>query len=99
MDDVKPFAIQFVKQSPALLRARARSRSVSVAPISHPPTKVPVPSTAPRRKSRLERELAKVAREIDDDAGLEWGMDEEVGEDLGRMWREGSVVKYLDQCA
>lgn len=92
-------------------KARSRSRSVSVAPSSVPnPARAYEPSTPfrpggqrhrqvsttpSRKKSRSERELARVARDIGDDAGLEWGMDEEIGVDLGRLWREGSVVQYL----
>lgn len=47
------------------------------------------------KKNRLERDLAKLAMACEDDDGLEWGMDEEAGLDLGRSYREGSVVKYL----
>lgn len=97
VEDNKPFSeIKFTTQSPALLRARSRSRSVSTAPTSRRQSVAPLPSTTPRRKSRLERDLARVARVAGDEAGLEWGMDEEVGDDVGRMWREGSVARYLD---
>ncbi|WWC72979.1 uncharacterized protein I206_106943 [Kwoniella pini CBS 10737] len=87
-----------------MINARSRSRSISIAPSSSssssssgvrlttPSYKGPlrVISTTPRKKSRVERELARKAQEMDD-AGLEWGMDEDT-EDGGRMWREGSIV-------
>jgi len=97
MEDPKPLPdIKFTTQSPALLRTHSRSLSVSVARTSRRQSFALVPNTTPRKRSRLERDLAKVARVAGDEAGLEWGMDEEVGEDLGRIWREGSVVRYLD---
>lgn len=80
-------------------KARARSRSLSMGPRAAsvtPMRGVSVrPSTTPRRRSRLERDLARVAREVTDDAGLEWGLDEDVGEDCARSWRESSVIKYV----
>ncbi|WWD21303.1 hypothetical protein CI109_105787 [Kwoniella shandongensis] len=50
--------------------------------------------STPSRKSRVMRSLARVAREVGDEAGLEWGLDEEA-DDGGRMWREGSVATYV----
>ncbi|ORY33127.1 hypothetical protein BCR39DRAFT_332994 [Naematelia encephala] len=94
--DLSSSEIRFISGSSLDLRARSRSRSMSVAPHSTPgPSSRVLPATTPRKRSRLERELARVAREVGDEAGLEWGMDEDVGEDLGRMWREGSVVRPL----
>ena len=48
-----------------------------------------------RRKSRKERELARVARMMGDDVGLEWGLDEDFGVELARGMREGTVVSHL----
>lgn len=84
--------------SPAYLRARSRTRSRSISVLRTPAPKAPpmrVAATTPRKKSRIERDLARVARDLGDDAGLEWGMDEEVGPELSRIWREGSVVTYV----
>ena len=55
------------------------------------------PASTPRvkGKSRLEEELEHVAELVEDES-LEWGMDEDVEEDVGRMWRAGSVVRYVD---
>jgi hypothetical protein len=41
-------------------------------------------------------DLRRLAEQIGDDAGYEWGMDEDAGEEVGRLWREGSVVRYVD---
>lgn len=65
------------------------------------PARSPAPpkrpaATGPPRPSRDERELARLAQSIDDDAGYEWGLDDEVGEEISRLWREGSVVRYID---
>ncbi|WRT69196.1 uncharacterized protein IL334_006180 [Kwoniella shivajii] len=100
--------IKFTSQPAAYIRAlvksRSRSRSVSVVTSSistnqgymTPSTKrvLRAVNSTPRRKSRVERELARVARDLGDDAGLEWGLDEDT-EDGGRMWREGSVVSFV----
>ena len=94
VENNKPSGIQFTTMSPAFLRARSRSRSVSVMPAPH--SQWANRSETLRKKSRSERDLAKVARVAGDEAGLEWGMDDEVGEENGRLWREGSVVRYLD---
>ncbi|WWC63906.1 uncharacterized protein I303_106511 [Kwoniella dejecticola CBS 10117] len=86
------------------IKGRSRSRSISITPSSSSSSaassaRLTTPSyrpllrmvaTTPRKKSRIERELARRAEEMDD-AGLEWGMDEDT-EDGGRMWREASVV-------
>ena len=92
--DTKSPGIRFTTMSPAMLRARSRPRSVSVLPA--PRSQWACRPETPVRKSRSERDLAKVAQVAGDEAGLEWGMDDEVGEELGRIWREGSVVRYLD---
>jgi len=55
----------------------------------------PHPASTPRRRSKLEEKLGIIAQTVDGES-LEWGMDEDVGEDLGKMWREGSVVHYLE---
>lgn len=73
-----------------------RTPSRSTTPASALYHKRPATTSAPRRPTRIERELARVARSIDDDAGYEWGLDDEVGEELGRLGREGSVVKFLE---
>ncbi|WWC98099.1 hypothetical protein V866_004990 [Kwoniella sp. B9012] len=80
------------------LSSRSRSKSISVQPsslsrLSTPSHKAPSRevSSTPRKKSRVEMELARKALELGDDAGLEWGLDEDT-EDGGRMWREGSVA-------
>ncbi|KAK6906150.1 hypothetical protein I203_100134 [Kwoniella mangroviensis CBS 8507] len=80
------------------LSSRSRSRSMSDQPSplsrlstpSHKASSREVSSTS-RKKSRVEMELARKALELGDDAGLEWGLDEDT-EDGGRMWREGSVA-------
>ncbi|WVF65416.1 hypothetical protein IAT40_000143 [Kwoniella sp. CBS 6097] len=52
--------------------------------------------TRPRSLGRIERKLARIARQVTDDDGLEWGLDEDCeDEDGGRMWREGSVVSHI----
>ncbi|GFZ47323.1 hypothetical protein JCM24511_05066 [Saitozyma sp. JCM 24511] len=86
---------------PSTAPARSRSRSVSVAPAPHkssaskaPPLRSATPT--PRKRTRSEMDLQRLAEQIGDDAGYEWGMDEDAGEEVGRMWREGSVVKYVD---
>jgi hypothetical protein len=53
------------------------------------------PASTPRRRSKLEERLEIIAQTVNGES-LEWGMDEDVGEDLGKMWREGSVVHYLE---
>ncbi|WVQ82319.1 hypothetical protein IAT38_004447 [Cryptococcus sp. DSM 104549] len=51
--------------------------------------------STPTRKSRMVlRGLERAAAEAGDEAGLEWGLDEEA-DDGGRMWREGSVRTYV----
>lgn len=77
--------------------SRGRASSRPVTPVQSPaPPKRPATTGAAPRPSRDERELAKLARSIDDDAGYEWGLDDEVGEEISRLWREGSVVRYID---
>lgn len=77
-------------------RARSHSLSAYSAPRASTPlaraTSRP-PNSTPRKKTRLEREIARVAMSVEDD-DLEWGMDEDVG-DEARQWREGSVVSYI----
>jgi hypothetical protein len=53
-------------------------------------------TTTPRKRTRSEMDLRRLAEQIGDDAGYEWGMDEDAGEEVGRLWREGSVVRYVD---
>jgi hypothetical protein len=74
---------------------RGRSRSVSVKPAVQRISLASFPATTPRKNHRFEKELARVAREVGDEAGLEWGMDEDAGLEIGRMWREGSVVRFV----
>ncbi|WVQ74906.1 hypothetical protein IAR50_004514 [Cryptococcus sp. DSM 104548] len=50
--------------------------------------------TSPARKSQIWKSLEKAAREVGDEDGLEWGLDEET-DDGGRMWRDSSVSAYL----
>ncbi|WVN85934.1 uncharacterized protein L203_101091 [Cryptococcus depauperatus CBS 7841] len=100
-----PPPIVFKSLPSPVVHARARSRSASTAPAfetnpSTPQTRsrgLPDPrqlATTPSRKSsRALRNLQRVAKEIGDNAGLEWGLDEEA-DDGGRMWREGSVAAY-----
>lgn len=71
---------------PCALRTPKAQRS-----IMSPGSKVP--KTAPTRKGKVLMDLQRVAKEIGDEAGLEWGLDEET-DDGGRMWREGSVAAY-----
>lgn len=98
-----PSHIRLTSLPAVVVRARARSRSLSMAPpcalrtpkaqrsIMSPGSKVP--KTAPTRKGKVLMDLQRVAKEIGDEAGLEWGLDEET-DDGGRMWREGSVAAY-----
>lgn len=77
-------------------------------PTPSPQKRRSTPSTAPRPpvhtarastplsarpKDETELELERVAAEMGDDAGLEWGLDEDAG-DIAREFREGSVVVY-----
>ncbi len=49
-----------------------------------------------KNRNRTERDLARLAKgEVFEDAGLEWGMDEDAGFEIARLFREGSVVQYL----
>lgn len=78
------------------VRSRSRSVSVSSRTVTGTPSRARVysrttPASTPRKKSRTERHLEYIAASMDDDEGLEWGLDEEVGDDA-RVWREGSVV-------
>lgn len=54
-----------------------------------------LPSTTPRKRTKLERDLAREARRLGDEEGLEWGLDDDVGEELGRLFRESSVFQYV----
>ncbi|KAK8844041.1 hypothetical protein IAR55_006835 [Kwoniella newhampshirensis] len=99
-----------VVRAHARANARSRSRSVSIASYSTSAIekdRFATPSqdssrrrdlretlSTPTRKTRVMRSLARVAREVGDEAGLEWGLDEEA-DDGGRMWREGSVATYV----
>lgn len=84
-------------------RSRSRSRSVSVAPTTKafvtPNNKSMdrnAATTIKRRLSRTERELARMARDMPDDAGLEWGLDEDVGQEVARAGREGTMFIYVN---
>ncbi|OWZ77473.1 hypothetical protein C365_03808 [Cryptococcus neoformans Bt85] len=98
-----PSHIRLTSLPAVVVRARARSRSLSMAPPgalrtprARGSTVLPgsrVPQTAPTRKGKVLMDLQRVAKEIGDEAGLEWGLDEET-DDGGRMWREGSVAAY-----
>jgi hypothetical protein len=86
---------------PSTAPARSRSRSVSVVPAPHKSSASKQPplrsaTTTPRKRTRSEMDLRRLAEQIGDDAGYEWGMDEDAGEEVGRLWREGSVVRYVD---
>ncbi|WVW79492.1 hypothetical protein I302_101461 [Kwoniella bestiolae CBS 10118] len=93
--------IKFTSLPRSHIQSRSRSRSISIQPssssggsrLSTPSYKPPIRevSSTPRKKSRVEIELARKALELGDEAGLEWGLDEDT-EDGGRMWREGSVA-------
>ncbi|ODO06722.1 hypothetical protein I350_04081 [Cryptococcus amylolentus CBS 6273] len=50
--------------------------------------------TSPAKKSMIYKSLEKAVREVGDEDGLEWGLDEET-DDGGRMWRDSSVSAYL----
>lgn len=81
-------------------RSRSRSRAQSMSALRDPNSRTsspaqPHPASTPRRRSKLEEKLGIIAQTVDGES-LEWGMDEDVGEDLGKMWREGSVVHYLE---
>lgn len=75
--------------SPSPQKRRGRTPSTAPAAYSRPMPQ----STPTRTKDETERELARVAAEMGDDAGLEWGLDEDAGE-IAREFREGSVVVY-----
>jgi hypothetical protein len=82
-------------------QSRSRSRSVSAVPSSRGSSVglgEDVQSITPKKRyrDRSEREIARLAREMSDDAGLEWGLDEDVGRDLAREGREGTVFMYLE---
>lgn len=75
-----------------------RSGRTSQSSWSTPRRRSLVPSMADRvseRERAKAKELSEIARKLGDDAGLEWGLDEDVGEEVARQWREGSVVKLL----
>lgn len=74
--------IRFVTLAATPQRTRARSMSIS-RQFSPPPAH---PASSPRKRSRVER----IPQQISEDE-LEWGLDEEVGEDA-RQWRDASVV-------
>ncbi|KAL1407596.1 hypothetical protein Q8F55_007029 [Vanrija albida] len=91
--DTAPGPVDFAVPPP---RARSRSLSTFSARSSTPSGRGASrpPNSTPRKKTRLELEIEHVAQAIDDD-DLEWGMDEDVGADDARQWREGSVVSYV----
>ncbi|KAE8542546.1 hypothetical protein D1P53_001326 [Cryptococcus gattii VGV] len=98
-----PSKIRLTSLPAVVVRARARSRSLSMAPtgalrtsktpgsVTSPGSKIP--RTTPTRNGKVLMDLQRVAKELGDEAGLEWGLDEET-DDGGRMWREGSVAAY-----
>lgn len=98
-----PSKIRLTSLPAVVVRSRARSRSLSMAPtgalrtsktpgsITSPGSKIP--RTTPTRNGKVLMDLQRVAKELGDEAGLEWGLDEET-DDGGRMWREGSVAAY-----
>jgi len=53
------------------------------------------PASTPRKKSRLEEDAQEAVMLVEDE-GTGWGLDEDVGEEGANLWREGSVVRYLD---
>ncbi|KAL7421277.1 hypothetical protein Q5752_004162 [Cryptotrichosporon argae] len=93
------------KRRPSVSAAPAPARHTPAPSLS--PTPGRAHPALPRAKSSaplvrnvthndaLARRIEARARAVGDDAGLEWGMDDDVG-GIGRMWREGSVVDYLD---
>ncbi|RXK38182.1 hypothetical protein M231_04556 [Tremella mesenterica] len=47
------------------------------------------------KRTKAELDLARIVRTTGDDEGLEWGLDEDVGQGCARLWREGSVKFIL----
>lgn len=101
----EPYEPEEVAPAPKLLPAlpvhehRARSHSVSTRRTSTPSygrTIPPAPSTTPRKKTRvlteMERAALRAASDLTDGDGLEWGMDEDVGIEVARTFRESSVA-------
>jgi len=87
-----------IRHSRSASRSRSRAQSMSAIQESKARTSSPAqqhPASTPRRRSKLEERLEIIAQTVNGES-LEWGMDEDVGEDLGKMWREGSVVHYLE---
>jgi len=80
-------------------RSKRRARSVSILRSETKRTENPPvinhPASTPHKKTRLEENLEEIAMLVEDE-GLEWGMDEDVGEDLSKLGREGSVVCYVE---
>lgn len=80
-------------------RSKRRAKSVSILRSETKRTESPPvmkhPASTPHKKTRLEENLEEIAMLVEDE-GLEWGMDEDVGEDLSKLGREGSVVCYVE---